>query len=775
LTPDLRWGPVERATTVAGTVSYLVPLAEISSSLDGEYFTPMNFTRKYGRAWFDGYFDFTSIHNAGQELIFRIVDRAGNVVETKPNFIFDNSNAFAKIIHNVPREGDLVTGDFEISGLAYSDIGINAVYYRILSPINSWDSPEVTLSRRRDVPFIRLDTDQIYNGPLSIYNVTDGENILELYADDYYEIHGEVLRKVFRVSTAAPVTEVIEPLQNAWSRGNLLVRGNSFDLNGIGEISISMDNGVSYQRADVVSRQDRASDWHISINTRAYADGEYSMLIRSRDKYGVHSFTNALINIDNTPPLIDLGVPANGALVGTRLTINGQIYDNMGLKSVSYQLVNSGNPSIQLKSELSTAEVILEYVDVSMFQDGDYTFTIRVHDQAGNETIEIRNITLMLNRREYVDLDVNDYGVFSYKLPHGVLPDAGRVIFSAGFYTPSGDHVVSNENIVNINTFGPVLEIDSHNDGDVITKRPFISGRAYMVRPEEAARQEGRAVRASHSVSHVEISFDNGLSYERAKGTHNWRFRLETSELDMGTLPLLVRAHFYDGSIALRRIMLTVDTNVPTLNIIGPGENSAHRDEVRVFGSAQDDFDIDTVEVSLRPGNKFAYEVPGFIQGLYLDASFLGGLIWSSGIGLTFFDDNVKLQFNLSYAGASGRISNSGFGGKVLANIYNFNLSRLFGLDWEFWQTSFVLGAHFSYYLMDEIEDPQWWGQFLGQWEIIKADMGFFYPDWKYFKSISFYMEPGIWFAPSAADQSIDPNAWRVRFLIGLGMRISLF
>ena len=63
-------------------------------------------------------------------------------------------------------------------------------------------------------------------------------------------------------------------------------------------------------------------------------------------------------------------------------------------------------------------------------------------------------------------------------------------------------------------------------------------------------------------------------------------------------------------------------------------------------------------------------------------------------------------------------------------------------------------------------------GQLLGQWEIIKADMGFFVPKWKYFKSFSLYAEPGVWFAPSDV---VSDQAWRWLFTIGIGARVSLF
>jgi hypothetical protein len=67
-------------------------------------------------------------------------------------------------------------------------------------------------------------------------------------------------------------------------------------------------------------------------------------------------------------------------------------------------------------------------------------------------------------------------------------------------------------------------------------------------------------------------------------------------------------------------------------------------------------------------------------------------------------------------------------------------------------------------------------GQLIGQWEMIKADLKYFFPKWEYFKTISLYMEPGIWFAPSDVDSSVSgDDAWRTRFTIGFGGRVSLF
>jgi hypothetical protein len=282
-----------------------------------------------------------------------------------------------------------------------------------------------------------------------------------------------------------------------------------------------------------------------------------------------------------------------------------------------------------------------------------------------------------------------------------------------------------------------------------------------------------RDQKALVNVKRVELSFDNGRSFRKANGTGNWRYRLETSQLEKGTLPIIVKASFENGSVVVQRILLTVDTTPPIVNTIGPLENESFRETVLVYGSVREDFDMDSVEVSLRPGDKAGYAVPGFIEGFYLESSVFGGVQFSTGFGLSFFSDNVKVQATAARGANNSRYSNWAFGGKVLANVYTFNMSGLLGLDYQYWRTSFALGAQFLYFLMEEDETPLWMGQFLGQWEIIKADMGFFFPNWKYFKSFSLYVEPGIWFAPS--DVGRNPQAWRTRFTIGIGGRISLF
>ncbi|MCL2599696.1 MAG: hypothetical protein FWD88_00735 [Treponema sp.] len=830
ISPYREYGAIHGMVTTAGIVDSVVPIAEISYSVDGGYeFTPVEFpARRAGRAGFSFIADFSKLEDAGHRLVVRAVDRAGNVVQASPDIIFCNLDDIPILVLNSPQMNELVTRDMEISGLAYDDDGIAAVHWRVLRPLYPWETMEEVFARSQeygfDLGFTREATERRFSIPLRLADLNDGFNILEIYPVDIFGTVGEVTRRILRVSHTSPITVAMEPAMDIWNSGNIMVRGTAFDLNGISEVLVSMDNGVSWQRANVVSTGEAAEEWgmnlwDISINTRAFADGTFAMLIRTVDGFGVNSYSSAIINIDNTSPELNIASPAEGIPVSSEVFVSGQVRDNMALRSVTIQVVNIEDPAVQETRVLAPNLVIMERFDVSDLPAGDYIVNINALDYAGNETIIVRNISIVrgggassvaiinplpgighsgpvvvsgrvtgaimpptvritLDDVRLADAPVDRFGVFRYELSEEGFGVLTSHFLRAYFITPEGYRIESPEHPLVVSAYGPVLVIDSHGDGDVITGRPWLRGRAFM--PSEAFyvldEETGEEIRhegAVHRPNVVQLSFDNGRSFVDARGRDSWRFRLEAEYLPAGPMPVVVRAGFDDDNWAVRRIMLTVDTQAPIVTVGGPAENSFHRHEIMVFGSASDNYQLESVEISLRRGNRNLYEVPGFIEGLFVDVGFLGGLQWATGIGLTFFDDNVRLQFNVSRAPPGTRFEGTTLGGKLVANIWSANLRRWFGPDWEFWTTSVGLGANFAHFTMAPGEPSQWMGQFLAHWEIIKADLSYFAPNWRYFSTVSLYMEPGVWFA--ASDVTGVDEAWRTRFTIGFGLRFSLF
>ncbi|MDR2259170.1 MAG: neuraminidase [Treponema sp.] len=807
-------GRVHGRVTVSGLVSAVLPITEISYSEDNATYIPLNFQSRYGMAWFTLSQDFTAMNNAGGGLTFRVTDASGASYIQGPAVTFDASADTPTMIVNAPTEGDVVTEDFEISGIAFDDDGIAAVNWRIIQPAAGDGDGGEGGEEEEPPPFQKISTSQSFQVAVPLSAVIDGENVIEVYAEDISGIQSQTITRTVKVSLAPPEATVLEPAIVDYNRHNITIRGTSSDANGVEEVNLSMDNGTTYQRTR------GTEEWNLSLNTTAYKDGVYSLLVRTIDKYGIEAISNALINIDNTPPELSIGAPASGDRVGTLLEITGRVQDNVELETVKLQLINVAGLVAPIGIDLNSELVIMENMDISALPQGEYVLRINAQDRAGNESLvsrkiqvavddtasEVvlynpmpgldhsgplfisgkvsgadipRNLTLFVNQNSAALVEVDRYGFFRYQYPDERLTREENMIFAAGFDSPSGERIISKEHSVHYVPLGPILTVESHQDGDVITGRPWLSGRAWIsVAPVEEmnlTREQKNAL----AVREVMISFDNGRSFGRASGKERWKFRLETGDLPLGHLPVLIKAEFADGSVAVRRLILTVDTNVPQVETIEPVEDSTHRDILLVYGTASDDFELDGVEISLRPGDKAGYSVPGFIQGMYLDANVLGATWVDMGLGLSFFKDNVKLQFQVGFAPEmdpytqqAARFLGTVAGFKLLANIFYLPFDYFLGPDWSFFSMSFALGANFSYFTMDPDNDRPGlvMGAFLGQFEFFRADLSHFFPNWKYAKTLSLYVEPIFWFASSEV-KDVDVIIPRIT----LGARINIF
>ncbi|MDR2259171.1 MAG: Ig-like domain repeat protein [Treponema sp.] len=817
-TPDL--GAIHGTVTVSGAVNYSVPLREIAYSLDGAEYTPLDYIAKYDKATFTFPCDFTALDKAGGRLILRVADVSGVVTERTHFVSFNAATDMPTLILNSPADEEVITRDFEISGIAFDDDGVSAIYWRILKP-RIEVSPEGETGEgagegtggEEEPEFNKISTAQSFAAPIPFADVVDGENTVQVYVEDIYGTVGPVLSRIIKVSTEPPVTVVEFPQFDKYNRRAITVTGTAADANGIKEILISMDNGNTYQRAE------GAEEWYLNLNTSSYLDGVYSVLLRTTDNYGIEAFSNALINIDNTPPEISLGTPMDGDMAATSLNVaglavsgidvTGQAHDDVGLQSMTVQMISADDTSQQAVYDVTPNFVIQESLDVSNLPAGAYILKMTGVDLAGNETTVARNvviavnqtaseialvnpmpgedhagplvisghisgavipnqIALLLNGQRFAFADVDRYGVFRYPYPNERLTPGQTMVISASFISPSGQEISSPEHEIRVSPWGPTLEVESHKDGDVITQRPWISGRAWTAISEEDAAALTKKELRDLAVENVFISLDNGRSFEKTSGKEQWKFRLETGDLAAGPLPVLIKAEFPGGKTAVRRIILTVDTSPPQITTVGPVENSTHRDVLSVYGGANDDHEIDSVEISLRPGDKAGYSVPQFIQGLYFDFHVLGATPFEYGLGLSFFEDNVKIQFQAGQAEPGTRYSGWVFGAKLLANVFYLPFDYFLGPDWTFFSMTFAFGANFSYFTMEEEESPVFMGAVLGQWEFARVDFSKIFPKWQYLKSVGLYVEPDLWFASS------DVSAG-VIFRLTFGTRIIIF
>jgi hypothetical protein len=520
------------------------------------------------------------------------------------------------------------------------------------------------------------------------------------------------------------------------------------------------------------------------------------------------------INVDNRPPELVLDTPRDGQVFTDSLRLDGRSLDNIAVASLAVAITpmaaSKGAARGQQEVPLSASGLVLQEVPLSGLPAGWYNLRLEAADRAGNRSYVSRNfLKQAATEAQRVELYYPADGeslagpfsicgrVLAKSLPESVQVtldgqpldtaplepegwfrlDVEPAALGAGEHTLAVEavlgpelHLSSGPRAVRYSADGPWVRIFSHSLGDYVTGRPFLAGKTGWLEQEAGEPEDAHSAarrRAEHKVRLVEVSLDNGRSFRKADGQEAWRYRLESQELGSGELRLLVRATFENQAVAVSRTQLTVDTRAPVVRLLEPSEGGRFNDSLQLLGTAADESGLKEVAVSLREGDKSRYQVPSFIQGLYLDTHLMGATYWDLGLGLTFFDDNVKLQLQVGMS-PPGRFYGLVLGAKLLANIATLPFSYLFGPSWDFFSMSLAVGANFSYFTMSEgsvafTDAGLVLGGMVAQLEFARFKI----PNWRMASTYGLYTEYQLWFISSDVQAG---TASRIAF----GMRIGL-
>lgn len=768
-------------------------------------------------------------------LTFRAYDRAGNEGVYRP--LDPASAAFALDLEadkplasvQIPFADEVQRADFVISGMAFDDDGVAELFWRL-------DGGE----------WSRIEGGDSFSLPFALADLEDNEHEFEIYAVDLNGLRGTTASRGFKVSREEPVGSLAEPEVGRTVRGPVTLRGRAADANGVAEVWVSVDNGVSYGLAE------GREAWSYAVDTTALPDGVHSVYLRLVDAYGTEGFAAGLLAVDNAPPTLELGGPEDGRELVSELVFGGRVGDAVGLAGLRYTLTRLGAAGPEREASLEPSGVFTGRVDLAGLEPGWYNLRVEARDAADNLAFETRNVlvrsselserasifyplpgervgprftvsgrveaaamppavTVYLDGSPLGEAAVDERGWFSLAVGPGTAP-AGEFELAVEALTPAGAKLRSEARGL-VYEDGAWLTIDSHPAGAMVSGRPYLEGAvAWYTEPadraDKAAWDAYQETLKARQLVGVDLSRDNGRSFEpaqlireRAAGgpgeaMARFRYRLETQEYPDGELRLIARARFADGSSAQAKVILVVDTTPPELRIARPTENGRFNDALLVEGSASDAFALTSVELALRSGDKARYEVPGFIQGSYLDLHLLGATRFETGLGLSFFDDNVKLQLNAG-AGFDAEPSwdnllgiaapdtpaaeLSRFGGyvlgfKLLANLAYLPFGYFLGPDWDFFSMSLAMGASFTYFSgsselgsMFSPADGRYivLSAVIGQWEFAKFSF-----DGAFLKSLGLYLEGGLVFIPSEASTALEEF---IRPNMALGLRLGLF
>ena len=742
---------------------------------------------------------------------FRFTDPAGNTRNFNSySFDIDNSEDAPRIDLHLPAENEIIISDFEISGIVYDDDEAAKIYYKIDN--GAYKSMEIKNS---------------FSIPILLSELTDNEHEITMYAEDIYGVTSQPVKRKIRVSLEIPKVVVGYPLITDTVKEISVISGNAIDKNGIKQVEVSLDNGQTYNLVE------GGEKWQYRINTHIINDGTHVVFVRVTDKYEQVSLYSTLINIDNTPPVLQLEYPLAGSKLDNNLFVSGQVYDNISLEGVTLKIKSLSGSSVPQKlSEIKLEKDIIlsKDIDISSLPEGRYNLEISGVDKANNASeasinfdvyrkkdknkiellyplngekvrgeFNVYGILLLDKRVEeaslYIDgkeierVSVSKTGYVCFKLDSEKLGNGEHSLELKA--SGAGSGLISSEvHKINYEAEGPWITIDNFAMGDFAIDRPYLRGRAgYAVSEEEKSRvsskdstpEEKRVFKAKR-VKYVEVSFDNGKTFTPVKSAANWKYRLETDDMPEGNHFLLVRAVMENKEIAVCRTIVKVDKTAPEITLISPGEGGRYNNSINFNGLSSDDVELSSVEALLRKGDKARYGLPKFIQGLHFETAFWGASLWNLGVGLSFFDDNVKLQlhygqflqsqFTAIYGNQQIRYGGHIVSLKLLANVYELPFGYYFGPDWKWLYLDLALGAQFSLFTNTQSGRPQILSALLTQIEFPRVK----FHKQKYFSSFSIFTEGQLWFIPTDVDSTSKKSAIKsVIPHISVGIRVDIF
>lgn len=747
--------------------------------------------------------------NSAMQFIY--ADSAGNEARiNKYDFIVDRKSDLPVVEIQLPTESQVLTTDFTISGVALDDDGPSLVYYKIDNNPFQQVSQEFGYSFKVDVP---------------ITSVTDNEHTVTMYAVDVNGTRGEETVSKFRVSLAEPVIVMTAPDISTTQKEITTLRGTASDKNGIKSVEISLDNGNSYNIVE------GTTNWSYTFDTRALPDGTCVVFVRATDNYDVQSLYSTQLTLDNTKPEINLELPLDDSQTSGKLFFSGFALDDIALKELYISIASLDGrrvPSNLARIDLNVDTVITEIVDMTALENGNYNVKVSGVDAAGNITSASRSIkldksvaaasvdiyyplngerkqgaftifgavrsetkvtklTLLIDGKETATTEPNVTNYYKFPIDASELEE-GVHRYAVRASLENGTSISSMEQTFDYMEYGPWVRIENFDYGDFAYERPVIKGTAgYSISEYEikAAKMKGatkdqKEELAMRSVKCVEISWDNGRTFTEISKKEKWSYRIEDEDLSAGYHFMLVRAKMNNGEIAITRCIVQIDKQAPFVRIISPGVGGHYNQELMFSGLTNDDVGLKEVTLSLRKGDKSSYEVPAFFQGLYIDASFWGATLFDVGLGLTFFNDNVRIQFNFGqFTKNQWHFFNPGtdyrYGGdcvlgfKIIANVANLPFGWLFGHDWDWLSANLALGASFKHFNDSGSGAGGMLSAVIAQLEFPRAN----FKKWKAFKTMSFYTEFQLWFIPSdVADlDTIKSMAFQVSF----GVRANVF
>ena len=770
------------------------------------------------------------------DMSFTFTDAAGNSsVLSDWQFIIDEKMDLPEVYISLPIEGEVFSSDFVVSGVTFDDDRVSRIFWRF----NDGEEHTMEAAHGFSIPvslalfddnenYFTIYAEDIYGVkglPVTrSFKVSLNEPMASVTSPALEEILGGVVRIGGIASDGNEIALVQFSLDN----------GNTFNnADGAEEWEYTFNSKILPDGPNVVFIR----VWDKFGISAIYAsmiviDNTPPLLaietpLDGLETTGLVSITGQALDnkvlesiVIKISSLEGVEIPAH--MMKMQAKLDSIILEELDLRSLpngSYNVEvlvsdRANNVSRVSRNILLAKDMRENFVELLYPLDGEFLHgNFNLYGYTGGAG-KAHAVTLTVNDNIIKSEFVNEAGYYLFTLGAEELnPGSNTIAVYAHFGANSGDIVKSGARVIEYNPYGPWVTVDTINMGDFVYDRPWLTGRAGYALSESdmAILEDGKAAREIRSAIRdmalelVELSFDNGRSFfpvEISRGQYDWRYRLETQDMPEGLHFVIVRASMRNGETALTRLMFQVDRTPPTIRLVTPQPGGHYNTNLEFTALASDDTELSSLSFHLRRGNWASYEVPGFIKGLYIESTippflrvlsndlpaiFAGGAtFFDIGMGLSFFDDNVKLQFSYGqmtqdhFEMLGGGQMTLRYGGhvlglKILANVYTLPFSGILGADWEWLSASFAVGANFSLFDagregLTQSGNPTWISAMVAQMEFPKVSLS----GRTVLRTFSLFTEGQLWFVPT----DVDAAQFNIKTVIPsviMGLRIYIF
>ncbi|MEM5808130.1 MAG: Ig-like domain-containing protein [Candidatus Aenigmatarchaeota archaeon] len=366
---------------VSGNVTIRVTVTDTSSGVNNntvQYSTDAstwNSLRNVSVDSFEAIWDTTTFANNQSVVLYaRASDNVGNNFTSWINVTVDNEIPRLDILSNLTGIlGGNVQLEVNVSD-GYSGVDLDSVRYSVDGLNGALGCTGSNYSAT-------------CSAVINTVNLQDGNHTLSVTVTDRAGNQNSSSIQI-RTSNTRPAISILEPANNAFIKGIVLVKTSVVNAVGlVTSVELSFDGITNNMTCNL-----NFTSCNYSINTSSLADGGHTIKVKAVNVQNLDITSGIVVTIDNTNPVITITHPVSS--VKDDFEIKADVIDgNLNQKKVTFTLSSfAGN--LSCTPQTPSRFICSTFFDSKKLNDGVYKLTVSAEDKAGNVATESKEITI---------------------------------------------------------------------------------------------------------------------------------------------------------------------------------------------------------------------------------------------------------------------------------------------------------------------------------------------------------------------------------------------